>query len=81
MAGKEPRKQDVMVGDVRSWDFSYIPSRTVAEVGLVGLLGKLIPIGGKNTSGTGGFKGQSHSADSAEQVDKLGTVHFIALHL
>jgi hypothetical protein len=70
-----------MVGDVSSCDLSDLPSRTVAEVGCVRLLGVSIPIGGKDAFGTSGLKGQSHPADSAEQIDKLGTVHVIALHL
>ena len=52
-----------------------------AKVCLIRYLGVLIPIGGENAFGTGGLEGQPHPADSAEQIDKLGTVHVIALHL
>lgn len=80
LAGEAPN-QDVMIRDIRALDASDVARRGVPEIGCVCLLGVLVPIGRENTLGTCRFEGQAHPADPAEQIDKLGTFHRIALHL
>ena len=50
-----------------------IPVRLLAEIGLVHLLGILIPFRGKNILTTVSFKAQADTANPGEKVD--GFVH------
>jgi len=49
-----------------------------AKVCLIRYLGILVPVGRENALCADRLEGQPHSADAAEQIDKLGTVHVIA---
>ena len=80
LAGKAPN-QDVMIGNIRSLDLPDVPRGGVPEVGCVCLLGVLVPIRGEDTFSARRFESQAHSADPAEQIDKLRVVNLIALHL
>jgi len=59
-----------VVGDFGAWDFANIAVRFFAEVCLIGLLGKLVPLGGKDTFAPRLFEGESRTADASEEVYK-----------
>jgi len=43
MSGESSHK-DIVVGDFGAWDFANIAVRFFAEVGLISLLGELVPL-------------------------------------
>lgn len=74
-AGK-PCAENVALWNVRDGHRMDVAVRAFAEVGSVGLLGKLVPIAGEDALATGALERDAESTDAAKEVDEaeLGSI-------